>query len=187
MLRQYRLCLQPLTDMTIGKVLGYSGLTVLIVFSFFIVQSIISCNGGSLYQAGSGLGSVATVKNYKYGQRYYEKYADTFLLKFPKYRVPADDPSAPMTSGYEFLNMTKFYFDKPPREIYCVQWQGIDVRMVYNVDRNEMITENPRNNVLIDTLEKERMSRRLKTEIIDKIDSIIGSSIDRDSALLKHY
>ena len=83
--------------------------------------------------------------------------------------------------------MTKFYFDKPPKEIYCVQWQGIDVRMAYDVDRNEMIIENPRNNVYIDKAEKERMSKRLRLEVIDKIDSIISKSPDRDSALLKQY
>jgi hypothetical protein len=48
------------------------------------------------------LGSVTSVENYKYKQNYYEKYADSFLLKFPQYRVPKDDPSANMTSGYEY-------------------------------------------------------------------------------------
>ena len=130
---------------------------------------------------------MTTVENYKYHQNFYEKYADTFLLKFPQYKIPNDDPSAYMTSGYEFLNMTKFYFDKSPKEIYCVQWQGIDVRMAYNVDRNEIIIENPRNNVYIAKSEKERMRRRLRTEVIDKIDSLIAYSLDKDSALLKQY
>ncbi len=172
--------------MTFGKVLSYIGLAILVIFIGLAILLVRACNNGDLFQAGSGLGSVTTIENYKYGQSYYEKYADTFLLKFPEYRVPADDPSAYMTSGYEFLNMTKFYFNKPPREIYCVQWQGIDVRMAYNVDRNEMIVENPRNNVYIDKSEKERMGNRLKTEVINKIDSIIAKSQDKDSALLRH-
>ncbi len=173
--------------MTIGKILGYISLTVAIVFIVVAILFVRSCNNGDLYQAGSGLGSVATVDNYKYQQQYYEKYADTFLAEFPKYKVPKDDPSDYMTSGYEFLNMTKFYFDKTPREIYCVQWQGIDVRMAYNVDNNEMIIENPRDKVYIDKAEKERMSKRLRTEVIDKIDSIIAHSPDKDSALLKPF
>jgi len=173
--------------MTIGKIFGYIGLTVLIVFIVLVIPFVRSCNNGDLYQAGSGLGSMTTVDNYKYQQQYYEKYADTFLAKFPEYRVPKDDPSAYMTSGYEFLNMTKFYFDKSPKEIYCVQWQGIDVRMAYNVDRNEMIIENPRDKVYIDKAEKERMSKRLRAEVIDKLDSIIANSPDKDSALLKHF
>jgi len=150
--------------------------TATVIILFFL--ALRSLTNGSLYQAGSGLGSVASVENYKYDQDYYQKYADTFLLKFPQYQVPQNDPSASMTSGYEFLNMTKFYFNKPPREIYCVQWQGIDVRMAYNVDSYEMIIENPRNKVFIDKAEKERMSKRLRTEVIDKIDSLIARSVN---------
>lgn len=173
--------------MTLGKILGYIGLTVLIVFIVLVILFVRSCNNGDLYQAGSGLGSVTTVDNYKYQQQYYKKYADTFLKIFPKYKISKDDPSAYMTSGYEFLNMTKFYFDKSPKEIFCVQWQGIDVRMAYNIDSNEMIIENPRDKVYIDKIEKERMSKRLRIEVIDKIDSIIANSVDKDSALLKHF
>ncbi|MBS1632289.1 MAG: hypothetical protein JST10_06910 [Bacteroidetes bacterium] len=173
--------------MTFGKILGYIGWTILIVITVFAILIWRACNNGDLYQAGSGLGSVTTVENYKYQQNFYEKYADSFLIKFPQYKVPKDDPSSYMTSGYEFLNMTKFYFDKSPKEIYCVQWQGIDVRMAYSVDRNEMIIENPRNNVYIDKSEKERMSKRLRTEVIDKIDSLIANSVDKDSALLKRF
>jgi hypothetical protein len=173
--------------MTFGKILGYIVWTILIVILVFAILLWSACNNGGLYQAGSGLGSVTTVENYKYQQNFYEKYADSFLIKFPQYKIPKDDPSAYMTSGYEFLNMTKFYFDKSPKEIYCVQWQGIDVRMAYSVDRNEMIIENPRNKVYIDKSEKERMSKRLRTEVIDKIDSLIANSVDKDSALLKRY
>ncbi|MCM5530246.1 hypothetical protein [Parasegetibacter sp. NRK P23] len=173
--------------MTIGKILGYIGLTILIVFVVFVILFARSCNNGGLYQAGSGLGSVTTIENYRYQQQYYEKYADTFLAIFPEYKVPNDDPSAHMTSGYKFINMTKFYFDKSPKEIYCVQWQGIDVRMAYNVDRDEMIIENPRDKVYIDKTEKERMSKRLRAEVIDKLDSIIANSVDKDSVLLKHF
>ena len=173
--------------MTIGKIFGYIGLTILIVVIVSVILFVRSCNNGELYQAGSGLGSVTTVENYKYQQQYYGKYADTFLRIFPKYQVPKEDPSANMTSGYEFLSMTKFYFDTLPKEIYCVQWQGIDVRMAYNVDRNEMFIENPRNNIYVDKTEKDRMSKRLRIEVIDKIDSIIANSVDKDSALLKKF
>ena len=153
-------------------------------FLIMVTIFLVGCDCSGIYQAGSGLGSVAEVENYKYEQNYYEKYADTFLVKFPQYKVPSDDPSASMTSGYEFLNMTKFYFDKSPREIYCVQWQGISVRMAYSIDKHKEIIENPRNNVLIDTNEKRRMSIRLRQEVIDKIDSLIANSKDKDSAIL---
>jgi hypothetical protein len=107
-----------------------------IAYSFIIVTILMEgCDCSGIYQAGSGLGSVAEVENYKYKQSFYAKYADTFLQKFPQYRVPDNDPSADMTRGYEFLNMTKFYFDKNPKEIYCVQWQGISVRMAYSINR----------------------------------------------------
>jgi hypothetical protein len=169
------------------KILAYIAFTFVGIIVIVFILTIKSLYNGDLYQAGSGLGSVTSVENYKYDQDYYQKYADSFLLKFPQYQVPKDDPSTTMTAGYEFLNMTKFYFNKPPREIYCVQWQGIDVRMAYNVDNNEMIIENLREKVYVDKAEKERMSKRLRTEVIDIIDSIIENSADKDSALLQHY
>jgi hypothetical protein len=171
--------------MTFGKILSYIGWTILFVILVSIFLLWRACNNGDLYQAGSGLGSVTRIDKYKFKSTYYERYADTLLDKFPKYRVPNDDPSIYMTQGYEFLNMTKFYFDKSPKEIYCVQWQGIDVRMAYNIDSNKSIIENPRNNILVPTNEKERMRNRLQTEIIDKLDSLIENSVDKDSAILK--
>ncbi len=170
------------------KVLKVAGYTIFALLAVIIIAGIFLDNalkGGKVYQAGSGLGSVTSLEIYKYRQEYYEKYADTFLMKYPQYQAPKDDPSTYMTSGYEFLNMTKFYFDKLPREIYCVQWQGIDVRMAYDIDNNEMIIENPRAKVYIDQVEKERMRKRLRTEVIDRMDSIIAASADKDSALLE--
>ena len=38
-----------------------------------------------------------------------------------------------------------------------------------------------------DKIEKERMSKRLRIKVIDKIDSIIAISVDKDTALLKHF
>lgn len=171
--------------MTFRKILGYIGWPILIIIIVGIFLLWRACNSGDLYQAGSGLGSVTRIDKYKFKSSYYKRYSDSLFSKFPKYRVPNEDPSFYMTQGYEFLNMTKFYFDKSPKEIYCVQWQGIDVRMAYNVDRNKSIIENPRNNIFIPTSEKNRMRNRLQTEIIDKLDSLIENSADKDSAILK--
>jgi transposase len=66
-----------------------------------------------------------------------------------------------------------------------IRRQGIDVRIAYNVDRREVIIENPRHKIYIKESEKQRMSRRLRTEIIDKIDSLIEISKDKDSVALK--
>ena len=133
--------------MTLGKILGYAALTVFIVTSVLIFLFIRACNNGDLYQAGSGLGSVTRIDKYKFKSEFYEKFSDSLFSKFPEYKVPKDDPSLYMTQGYEFLGMTKFYFNKTPKEIYCVQWQGIDVRMAYNLEDNKEIIENLRNNV----------------------------------------
>ena len=172
--------------MTFGKILSYIGLTILIVLFIGVILLWRACNNGELYQAGSGLGSLTHIDKYKFKSAYYKRYSDSLFNKFPKYVVPKDDPSFYMTQGYEFLNMTKFYFDKSPREIYCVQWeQGINVRMAYNVDSNNSIIENPRKNIIIPNFEKDRMRNRLRTEIIDKLDSLIENSADKDSAILK--
>jgi hypothetical protein len=170
--------------MTLGKISGYTALTIFIVISVLFFLLIRACHNGDLYQAGSGLGSVTRIDKYKFKSEFYEKFSDSLLSKFPEYRVPKDDPSFYMTQGYEFLNMTKFYFNKTPKEIYCVQWQGIDVRMAFNVDDYKEVIENSRNNVFVPRDEKDRMRKRLQTEIIDKLDSMITNSVYKDSARL---
>jgi hypothetical protein len=172
--------------MTLTKIFGFIALAFFIICAGLIFLFIKACNDGELFQAGSGLGSVTRIEKYKFKGNFYEKFSDSLFKKFPEYKVPKDDPSFYMTQGYEFLRMTKFYFDKSPKEIYCVQWeQGIDVRMAYNVDSNKTIIENYRNKQIIEKSDKERMKKRLKIEIIDKLDSLIENSTDRDSALLK--
>src|SRR5258705_3525294 len=154
--------------------------------NLLMILSFVSILCGCYYygEPGSGLGSVATLEHYTYEGKYYAKYADIFLLKFPQYKVPIEDTS--LASGYEFLNMTKFYFDKTPKEIYCVQWEGtgfIEVRLAYSIDKRKDIIENKRDNLFVDESEKQRIGNRLRHEIIDKIDSIINSSEDRQSVI----
>jgi hypothetical protein len=139
------------------------------------------------YQAGSGLGSVFDIGEQRHQHRYLRKYADTFLIAFPQYKVPDPDPSGYMTSGYEFLDMTKFYFDNAPREIFCIQWEGtgfVSARFAFNCETNQLVIENTRSKVYVDDSEKQRMEKRFRVEVLSRIDSLIAISADRDSAIL---
>jgi len=172
--------------MTTKKVFNIIGLTILTALIIIIISFVRSCNSGFGYQAGSGLGSLVDIGGEKYKHSYLQKYADTFFLIYPQYKVPKSDPTTNMTSGYEFLNLTKFYFDTKPREIYCVQWEGtsfISVRFAYNYETGQEVLENTREKVYVDKMQKQRMTKRLRNEILDKIDSIISKSQDKDSAI----
>ena len=163
-------------------------LIIIIGCTCFIIRFIKSCNYGFGFQAGSGLGSLVDIGNEKYKSEYVKKYAEFFLKANPQYLTPKDDPANAMTSGYEFLEMTNIYFDKYPKEIYCVQWNGtgfISVRFAYNCETKEEVVENRRENVLIPDSTKERMTRRLRVEVLDKIDSIISKSKDSVNAISK--
>jgi len=174
------------TSMTSKNIFAIIGWAVLIAVIIFITIFVRSCNNGFGYQAGSGLGSLVDISGEKYKHRYLQQYADSFFVLYPQYKVPANDPTKYMTSGYEFLHLTKFYFDQKPREIYCVQWEGsgfISVRFAYSYETNQEILENTRDKVYVDDHEKDRMTKRLRTEILDRIDSIIATSKDKDSAI----
>ena len=178
--------------MTTGKILAYIGLTILIGFGIsilvFVFSFVKSCNNSFGYQAGSGLGSLVDIDKEKYKSEYVEKYVDTFFEVYPQYLPTPGDLAKSMTSGYEFLNMTNIYFDKYPRETYCVQWSGtgfISVRFAYNYETREEVVENVRANSIIADSVKERMTKRLRTEILDKIDSIISQSNDSIIAIWK--
>ena len=174
--------------MTTGKVLGYIGLTILVVFGIFVFAFVRSCNNGFGYRAGSGLGSLVDIEKEKYKSEYIEKYVDTFFKVYPQYLPTPGDFAKSMTSGYEFLNMTNIYFDKYPKETYCVQWRGtgfISVRFAYNYETGEEVIENVRTKSIIADSTKKRMAKRLRVEVLDKIDSIISKSKDSTIAIWK--
>ena len=174
--------------MTTGKILSYIGFTILIAFGIFVFAFVRSCNNGFGYQAGSGLGSLVDIDKKKYKSNYVEKYVDTFFKVYPQYLPTSGDLAKSMTSGYEFLHMTNIYFDKYPRETYCVQWSGtgfISVRFAYNYETGQEITENVRANSVIADSTKLRMTNRFRVEVLSKIDSIISKSKDSTIAIWK--
>lgn len=174
--------------MTIGKVLSFITLVILLVLGIFAILFVRSCKNGFGYQAGSGLGSLVDIDKEKYKSEYIEKYVDTFFKIYPQYLPASGDLAKSMTSGYEFLNMTNIYFDERPRETYCVQWSGtgfISVRFAYNYETREEIIENVRANSTIADSIKERMTKRLRIEVLNKIDSIISKSKDSAIAIWK--
>src|SRR5687767_8546450 len=144
--------------MTAKNIFSFIGWTVLIAIIILIISFVRACNNGFGYRAGSGLGSLVDIGGEKYKHSYLQKYADTFFVLYPQYKVPASDPTESMTSGYEFLDLTKFYFNERPKEIYCVQWEGtsfISVRFAYNYETGQEVLENIREKVYVDEHEKE--------------------------------
>jgi hypothetical protein len=174
--------------MTKIKILG---LVILVVFgsvAIFLIMFVKACNNGFGYQAGSGLGSLVDIDEEKYKSEYIEKYVDTFFKVYPRYKPQAGDLANSMTSGYEFLNLTNIYFDTYPRETYCVQWSGtgfISVRFAYDYEKGEEVIENSRANAIVADSIKQRMTKRLKTEVLSRIDSIISKSADSLIAIWK--
>jgi len=170
------------------KTLKQVGLVFLIALGVVVFLFVRSCNNGFGYQAGSGLGSLVDIGHEKYKSEYIEQYVDSFFKVYPQYLPKPGDLAKSMTSGYEFLNMTNIYFDKSPRETYCVQWSGtgfISVRFAYNYETGQEIIENVRNNAIIADSIKQRMTKRLRREILDKIDSLISKSKDSSIAIWK--
>ena len=56
-------------------------------------------------------------------------------------------------------------------------------RFAYNYETGQEVLENTREKVYADEHEKERMTKPLRVEVLDRIDSIIAKSKDRDSAI----
>ena len=171
--------------MRVLKIFGVVLFSALCVFVFAFIKS---CNNGFGYKAGSGLGSLVDVGGEKYKSEYLQKNADTFFTIYPEYKPLAGDRTNEMTRGYEFLNLTSIYFKHYPTETYCVQWSGtgfISVRFAYSYERNEEVLENTRDNVIVPESEKERMTKRFKTEVLARIDSIIAKSKDSIMAIYK--
>lgn len=173
--------------MTIGKIIGYILLIVLGVCLVFVVLFVRSCNNGELYQAGSGVGSLADIDSEKYKSEYLQKYTDSFFKLYPRYKL-SEEQQKQRASTSEVLDLTNIYFPESPREIYSVQWSGtgfISVRFAYNCENSEEITENIRMNSIIADSVKERIAKRFRMEILDKIDSIISKSKDSTVAIWK--
>jgi hypothetical protein len=167
------------------KIFKYIGLFALISIVIYAILFVRVWFG---YQAGSGLGSLVDIDSQKYQSRYLEKYADTFFSIYPQYKVPPIQANN-ITDGYEFLHLTSFYFDTKPREIYCIQWEGtgfISMRFAYNYETDRNVIENHRQKRYVDQNEKLRMEKRLITEVLNRIDSIIAKSKDRDSAIVNY-
>ncbi len=174
--------------MTLGKIINYISLAVFVALVVFIIMFVRSCDKGFGYKAGSGLGSLVDIEKEKYKSEYIEKYVDTFFKIYPRYKPLPGDLAKSMTSGYEFLNLTNIYFDTFPKETYCVQWSGtgfISVRFAYDYEKNEEVVENTRANAIIADSVKQRMTKRLRIEVLDKLDSIISKSSDSAIAIWK--
>lgn len=159
---------------------------VLIIFVIVVFLFGRACENGFGYQAGSGLGSLADIENEKYKCEYLQQYADTFFSIYPQYKLPAGNSAETMIVGDNFMNLSAIYFDIFPGETYFVQWCGtgfISVRMAYNNQMRKPIVENVRADAIVADSTKERIAKRFRTEVLNKIDSIIAASKDSTNAI----
>ena len=174
--------------MTTRRIFMFIFFAIVISAIVFLSKIKKSFDSGDFYQAGSGLGSVFDISKEKYKSQYLQKYADTFLRVYPHYKPTSADYATSMTSGYEFLDMTNIFFENYPMETYCVQWTGtgfISIRFAYNYEKNQAVIENTRENLTVPDNEKERMAKRFRSEVLDKMDSIISKSADSIVAIRK--
>lgn len=171
-----------------AKKMFYFGWHLLGTLPLITLPFIMACKYGIGYQAGSGLGSLVDVADDKYKCEYLQQYADTFLSIYPQYKLPPGNSAESMIGDDNFMNLTSIYFDNYPRQTYFVQWCGtgfVSVRMAYDNQKREAIVENIRENVIITDSIKKEMTKRFKTEVLSKIDSIISVSKDSTNAIQK--
>ncbi|MEO8769107.1 MAG: hypothetical protein ABI402_03450 [Ferruginibacter sp.] len=169
--------------MKTGKIISYLGILFFVIFVIYIFLFIKSWNNGFGYKKGARLGALVNIEDEKYKSKYVQQYADSFFKVYPQYLPTPGDLAKTMTQGYEFIPLTNIYFDKYPRETYCVQWDGISIRFAYNYETSKEIITSATSKIAASITE--RMRKRLRTEVLDKIDSIISKSKDSVVAILK--
>jgi hypothetical protein len=173
--------------MSIFKIIGFSIAVVIGVALVFVFLFVRACNKGELYQAGSGVGSLVDIDKEKYQSDYLQKYADTFFKAYPKYKLSPEQEQLRHSTS-EVLDLTDIYFDEHPKEIYSVQWSGtgfISIRFAFDCENFQEITENTRLNSIIADSVKERIEKRFRKEVLNRIDSIISMSKDSTEAIRK--
>ena len=141
---------------------------------FVLFCGMISCNWYGT--PGSGLGTNATIEVEGYKTEYRRQYGDTLLFLNPEMQVP--DSLDYLINGFEFLALQSFRLTTAPKEIYYIQWEGtgfIEIRMAYNYETENWIS--------YDSTTSIRVKKRFQTEVLEKIDSLIQGSPDKDSAI----
>jgi hypothetical protein len=107
------------------------------------------------------------------------QFADTFLTKYPKYKVPA---GLDYDWNYDHLNIKKFYFNEPPEELYIVDFSGVTtIRAVKDLDKNIEYLNTRTTEKFPSDSEGARIKFRFEKEILKPIDSLISNSNLPDS------
>jgi hypothetical protein len=135
-----------------------------------------SCDTNYYGAPGSGLGTVASIDAGTFNTNYRRQYGDSLIANNKRFQIP--DSLDFINVGYDFLNLQPYHLSSHPQEIYYIQWSGtgfIEVRIAYDVVNKQTIQA--------DTATSNRIKNRFKNEILNKIDSLIEKSPDRDSAI----
>lgn len=160
------------------KIVGFVIVTIVLFMIGYLYYSVrqfasgFGGNIGSLYLIHTNCATATT-----------SQFADSFLTKFPNYKVPAglnDD------WNYDHLNIKKFYFKKHPEELYIVTFDGeVMIRAVKDLEKNiEYLKMRTTENYPSDR-DGERIRQRFEKEIFKPIDSLIRSSNLPDSLKCK--
>ncbi len=153
-------------------------------FSLVCILILVLSTSCNWYSAGSGLGSVVDLSGTKYKSKFYAKYTDSLYKYFPQYKRPDSVATSGLESNYSFLNLSAFYFNSPPEEIYYMQWEGTgfeSIRFAYDITHHRDIYEST--DLEVSEEEKQRIEKRFRETILHKLDSLIGKSVDKDTAI----
>lgn len=176
--------------MSAKRTLSYFGGLILVILALIAFVFVRTCNNGFVYRAGSGVGSLVDIADEKYKCEYLQQYVDTFFGIYPQYKLPPGNSAESVIGDDNFMHLTTIYFDNSPRQTYFVQWCGtgfVSVRIAYDNQKKDFIVENIRENVVVTDSIKKAMTKRFKTEVLDKIDSIISTSKDSANAILTSH
>ena len=138
-----------------------------------------SCNNGELYKVGNRLTLdfvIDTKISFKVIRNYIGKIATN------EYSVPEKWQGYKKLVDIDSVNSMRIYFKSNPEEMYLIQFNGeLLLADVFNesIVKGDWVTS--RNNLI--AVEEERIKRRFKTEILDKIERMAKQDGIPDSVL----
>lgn len=97
-----------------------SGIVALLIIMFVIGYLYYSYRQ---FAAGFGgnIGALYVI-NTKCSTDQTRQFSDSLLIKYPQYKVPAELDN---DWNYDHLSIEKFYFERDPKEIYVVGFNGV--------------------------------------------------------------
>jgi hypothetical protein len=150
-----------------------------VVFLSFLLIS--GCN--KLYKAGN-LEILSYPVKTPLRTRVVEMYIDTLIAKYG-YKVPDKWLDKDKLVNLDSINNKRLYFSRDPEEMYLISYPGMLILAdVYNprIVQQRWVA----NGELMPLAEKERVMRRFRTEILDKVEQMAKQDNLPDSVIYKN-